>query len=246
MEPDHHEAREPERHAQRHGRLQAPVAPQREAHEVQRLPHVRARRMTRAAAASRAAPRPPPARPPPWEAETRTAAAAPARRASLRRRRSLPRWSADAARSRPSQRGYSACRPDSPSEVHRSARSAPDTNAAPRAQQHLGQRDGPKLATRVYASQPTIHRVAPMRERPAATDPIGQVAGRKLEDDHRHAEQGLRDHDVGQRHPDLVLPEQRDDGNREEGALQGRVGEEKARVQGFGSRVPTFFLSSSK
>jgi hypothetical protein len=35
-------------------------------------------------------------------------------------------------------------------------------------------------------------------------------------------------------------------GDREEGGLQGCVREEEARVQGLGSRVPTFFLSSWK
>ena len=77
-------------------------------------------------------------------------------------------------------------------------------------------------------------------------EPIGQVARRELENHHRQPEEGLQNHDVRHRHADLVPPEQGDDGNGEEGGVQRRVGDEKAGVQGFGSRVPTFFLSSSK
>src|SRR5258705_347182 len=52
-----------------------------------------------------------------------------------------------------------------------------------------------------------------------------------------HAEDGLEDHDVGERHPDLVLPEEGDDGDGKEDELEGGEGDEKPDISHAGSEV---------
>jgi hypothetical protein len=48
------------------------------------------------------------------------------------------------------------------------------------------------------------------------SEPVGDVARRKLEENGGRAENGLQPHDVGERHADLVLPEESDDRDRKE------------------------------
>src|SRR5262249_61612279 len=61
-------------------------------------------------------------------------------------------------------------------------------------------------------------------------DTVRKIGGGKLEDDHGEAEDGLEDHDVGERHADLVLPEESDDGNGKEQELTRGVGHEESDV----------------
>src|SRR5437667_65757 len=58
----------------------------------------------------------------------------------------------------------------------------------------------------------------------------GEVPRRELEERDGQPECRLEGHDVGERHPDLILPEEGDDGNREEHELDGGEGDEEARV----------------
>src|SRR5215475_146106 len=128
---------------------------------------------------------------------------------------------------RPSQRVYWAACPSLSSDTQRMARSAPDTKALPAPEDGLGQRHDPEGGRPRVEQPPRKKQRGAHEDRAAIADTIGEIAGGKLAEDHGEAEDGLEDHDVGERHADLVLPEERDDGNGKEKELARRVGHEE-------------------
>ena len=139
-----------------------------------------------------------------------------------------PTWAA--ARTRPSQRVYWECSAVG-LERHpqqRAVGAGDEGAAAP--EQDLGDHDS-REARRGRVDQPArAQERGAHEERPAVADAIGDVAGGELEEDHREAEHGLEQEDVGERQPDLILPEQRDDRDREQRELQRAERDEQARV----------------
>src|SRR6185369_8186876 len=108
--------------------------------------------------------------------------------------------------------------------------------AAP--EQDLGDHD-PREARRAGVDQPARARErGAHEERPAVADAIGEVAGGELEEDHRETEHGLEQEDVRERQADLILPEQRDDRDREQRELQRAERDEQARVSRHEGTAP--------
>src|SRR5262249_51614444 len=101
---------------------------------------------------------------------------------------------------------------------------------AARAEDGRGQRHDPEGGRARVEQPPRKKQRGAHEDRAAIADAIGEIAGGKLAEDHGEAEDGLEDHDVGERHADLVLPEERDDGNGKEKELARRVGDEEPNI----------------
>ena len=113
----------------------------------------------------------------------------------------------------------------------------PRHEGAPRPQRGLGGRHRPE-ALRARVEKPSRHEEGGAHEeRPAIAHPIGQVSRGELEEHHGQPEDGLEDHDVGERHPDLILPEKGDDRDGEEDELEGGEGDEKPDISHAGREV---------
>src|SRR5262249_636968 len=98
------------------------------------------------------------------------------------------------------------------------------------AEQHLRQRHAGESRSQRVGEPASEPKGSADHERPAVAEPVGDVAGRKLADNRRRAEDRLKPDDLGQRHADLVFPEKRDDGNRKKREAQPRGGGEQRRV----------------